>query len=58
MEAEAVPALAEQVRLFAEPHGLTHAPGYNPWAIARELPAPPKQSFREWYAQHNPKPGV
>ncbi|RYU78552.1 lactate utilization protein B [Hymenobacter persicinus] len=33
------------------PHGLTHAPGYNPWAIARELPAPPKQSFREWHAQ-------
>jgi len=33
------------------PHGLTHAPGYNPWAIARELPEPPKQSFREWHAQ-------
>jgi len=33
------------------PHGLTHAKGYNPWAIARELPEPPKQSFREWYNQ-------
>ncbi|WP_310391838.1 lactate utilization protein B [Hymenobacter sp.] len=33
------------------PHGLSHAPGYNPWAIARELPAPPRQSFREWHAQ-------
>ncbi|QNH63525.1 lactate utilization protein B [Hymenobacter sediminicola] len=33
------------------PHGLTHGQGYNPWAIARELPAPPQQSFREWYAQ-------
>jgi len=33
------------------PHGLTHAPGYNPWAIARELPEPPKQSFREWFQQ-------
>lgn len=33
------------------PHGLTHGKGYNPWAIARELPEPPKQSFREWYAQ-------
>lgn len=32
------------------PHGLTHAPGYNPWAIARELPTPPAWSFREWYA--------
>ncbi|MBW3130710.1 lactate utilization protein B [Hymenobacter profundi] len=33
------------------PHGLTHGKGYNPWAVARELPEPPKQSFREWYAQ-------
>ncbi|MBC6698596.1 lactate utilization protein B [Hymenobacter puniceus] len=33
------------------PHGLTHGQGYNPWAIARELPEPPQQSFREWYAQ-------
>ena len=32
------------------PHALTHAPGYNPWAIARELPTPPRQSFRQWYA--------
>jgi L-lactate dehydrogenase complex protein LldF len=37
------------------PHGLTHAGGYNPWAIARELPEPPKQSFREWYAQQAEK---
>jgi L-lactate dehydrogenase complex protein LldF len=38
------------------PHALTHAPGYNPWAIARELPAPPPQSFREWFKQTQPKP--
>lgn len=38
------------------PHALTHAPGYNPWAIARELPAPPPQSFREWFKQTNPNP--
>jgi L-lactate dehydrogenase complex protein LldF len=38
------------------PHSLTHAPGYNPWAIARELPAPPPQSFREWFKQTQPKP--
>lgn len=35
------------------PHGLTHAPGLNPWAKDRELPEAPKQSFREWYQQQN-----
>lgn len=25
---------------------------YNPWAKQRELPAPPKQSFREWYLKN------
>jgi L-lactate dehydrogenase complex protein LldF len=33
------------------PYGLTHNKTVNAWAIARELPEPPKQSFREWYAQ-------
>lgn len=33
------------------PHGLTHATAFNPWAKARELPEPPKQSFRDWYAE-------
>jgi L-lactate dehydrogenase complex protein LldF len=33
------------------PYGLTHNQTVNAWAIARELPEPPKQSFREWYAQ-------
>ncbi|TGE24797.1 lactate utilization protein [Hymenobacter aquaticus] len=33
------------------PHQLTHAQALNPWAVARELPEPPKQSFREWYAR-------
>ena len=42
---------AARLGLRFVPHALTHAPGYNPWAIARELPAPPRQSFREWYAQ-------
>ncbi|HEX8325980.1 MAG TPA: lactate utilization protein B [Hymenobacter sp.] len=36
------------------PHGLTHANAFNAWAVARELPEAPKQSFREWYQQ--PKP--
>ena len=31
------------------PHGMTHAQSINPWAIARELPDAPKQSFKEWY---------
>ena len=31
------------------PHALTHAKALNPWAIARELPEPPKESFKEWY---------
>ncbi|MEZ0611783.1 lactate utilization protein B [Fibrella sp. WM1] len=34
--------------LSITPHALTHNGSLNPWAIARELPAPPKQSFREW----------
>ena len=42
---------AARLGLRFVPHALTHAPGYNPWAIARELPAPPRQSFRDWYAQ-------
>ena len=42
---------AARLGLRFVPHALTHAPGYNPWAIARERPAPPRQSFREWYAQ-------
>jgi L-lactate dehydrogenase complex protein LldF len=25
---------------------------WNPWGRQRELPAPPKQSFREWFAKH------
>jgi L-lactate dehydrogenase complex protein LldF len=33
------------------PYKLTHATAFNAWAVARELPEPPKQSFREWYAQ-------
>ncbi|MCB2410625.1 lactate utilization protein B [Hymenobacter lucidus] len=33
------------------PHGLTHATTVNAWAVARELPEPPKQSFREWYQE-------
>ncbi|MCC2547464.1 lactate utilization protein [Hymenobacter sp. BT175] len=37
------------------PHGLTHATSLNTWAIARELPEPPKQSFREWYQQQEGK---
>jgi L-lactate dehydrogenase complex protein LldF len=37
------------------PYGLTHNKTVNAWAIARELPEPPKQSFREWFAQNQPE---
>ncbi len=33
------------------PHWLTHN-RWNKWAVARELPQPPKESFREWYAKN------
>ena len=36
--------------LASTPYALSHNGTINPWAIARELPEPPKQSFREWYA--------
>lgn len=36
--------------LASTPYSLSHNGTLNPWAIARELPDPPKQSFREWYA--------
>ncbi|WP_420147115.1 lactate utilization protein B [Spirosoma sp.] len=38
--------------LASTPYSLSHNGTINPWAIARELPDPPKQSFREWYAQN------
>jgi L-lactate dehydrogenase complex protein LldF len=40
------------------PYGLTHNKTVNAWAVARELPEPPAQSFREWYAQQAPTPAV
>lgn len=27
----------------------------NPWYKQREMPAPPKQSFRDWYMQNKKK---
>lgn len=33
------------------PHGLTHN-RFNTWTIARELPEPPRESFRAWYAKN------
>ena len=38
--------------LASTPYSLSHNGTLNPWAIARELPEPPKQSFREWYAKN------
>ncbi len=35
--------------LRVSPHWLTHATFLNPWAKARELPVPPKESFKTWY---------
>ena len=37
------------------PYSLTHARHFNVWAVARELPEPPKQSFHEWYKQQEVK---
>ncbi|MCG8650211.1 MAG: 4Fe-4S dicluster domain-containing protein, partial [Pirellulales bacterium] len=34
------------------PHWLTHHPRLNTWAKARELPQPPPESFRQWYAKN------
>ena len=28
----------------------------NPWGRSRELPEPPKESFKEWYNRQHPKP--
>lgn len=42
---------AARKALHLLPHGLTHARSFNEWAIARELPEPPKQSFRAWFEQ-------
>ncbi|TWU35261.1 Lactate utilization protein B [Novipirellula aureliae] len=33
------------------PHWVTHQ-RFNTWTIARELPKPPKESFRSWYAKN------
>ncbi|PJJ59929.1 lactate utilization protein B [Hymenobacter chitinivorans] len=33
------------------PYQLTHATAFNAWAVARELPEPPQQSFRDWYRE-------
>lgn len=33
------------------PHWATHH-RFNTWTIARELPQPPKESFRSWYAKN------
>lgn len=38
------------------PHKLTHN-RLNGWAIDRELPVPPRQSFRAWYAENRSRPG-
>lgn len=40
------------------PHGLSHHATMNAWAITRELPEPPRQSFRDWYAQQAPTPSA
>ncbi len=34
------------------PHAISHQKNINPWAKARELPKPPSQSFKEWYAKN------
>ncbi len=33
------------------PHWATHN-RFNTWTVARELPAPPRESFRQWYDKH------
>ncbi|GAB3896374.1 lactate utilization protein B [Spirosoma agri] len=34
---------------------LANKASLNPWAIHRDMPKPPEQSFRDWYAQQNKK---
>lgn len=36
------------------PRAVTHH-RLNTWAVARELPEPPRQSFRAWYAKNRPR---
>jgi L-lactate dehydrogenase complex protein LldF len=36
------------------PHWATHN-RWNTWTIARELPEPPKESFRDWHRRHRTK---
>jgi len=31
---------------------LINSPGLNPWSKEREMPEPPKESFREWYLKN------
>ena len=33
------------------PHAVTHN-RFNQWAVARELPTPPRESFQHWYRQN------
>jgi L-lactate dehydrogenase complex protein LldF len=40
-----------RVALRWTPRALTHH-RFNKWTIARELPAPPPQSFRDWYRRN------
>ena len=37
------------------PHSFTHNASINPWAKSRELPDPPKESFKAWYLQTKKK---
>ncbi|MFN3849826.1 MAG: lactate utilization protein B [Spirosomataceae bacterium] len=43
---------AGRLALKVLPHGLTHSKALNPWAKARELPEPPKESFKDWYKKN------
>ncbi|MGV3505455.1 MAG: lactate utilization protein B [Adhaeribacter sp.] len=35
--------------------GLANSKAFNPWAIQRDMPQAPKQSFRDWYLQNKKK---
>ncbi len=43
-----------RISLRVLPHWATHH-RFNTWSIARELPQPPRQSFRQWYAINRSK---
>lgn len=45
--------IGKMARWFLKTFPKISSGGYNPWTKQRELPAPPKQSFLQWYRENN-----